>query len=85
MTKKEKGVEAAFCLTTPIANTVEILQSFQNMDKHFYLVTENEKQYLVLVTEEFMEIRHLIKTIDNMKTGKKFEIGGFQFTYSIEI
>ena len=85
MTKKEKGVQTAFWLTTPIANTVEILQSFQNTDKHFYLVTENEKQYLVLITDEFMEIRHLIKMIEPMKTGKKFELGGFQFTYSVEI
>lgn len=85
MAKKEKGIQTAFWLTTPIANTVEILQSFQNTDKHFYLVTENEKQYLVLITDEFMEIRHLTKMIEPMKTGKKFELGGFQFTYSVEI
>ena len=85
MTKKEKGIQTTFWLTTPVANLVEILQSFQNTDKHFYLVTENEKQYLVLVTDEFMKIRRLTKSFDNMKRGKKFEIGGFQFTYSFEI
>ena len=85
MTKKEKGIQTAFWLTTPIANTVEVLQSFQNTDKHFYLVTENEKQYLVLITDEFMEIRHLTKMIEPMKTGKTYELGGLQFTSSVEI
>ncbi len=85
MTKKEKGIQTAFWLTTPVANTVEILQAFQNTDKHFYLVTDNDKQYLVLITDDFMEIRHLSKMIEPMKKGKKFELGGFQFTYSVEI
>ncbi|MGT2803143.1 helix-turn-helix domain-containing protein [Streptococcus henryi] len=85
MTKKEKGVETALWLTTPFANTVEVLQSFQNSDKHFYLVTEGEKQFLVLMTDEFMEIRQLARPIENMATGKKFEIGSFRFTYSVEI
>ena len=85
MTKKENVIQTAFWLTTPIANTVEILQSFQNADKRFYLVSEDGKQYLVLVTDEFMEIRHLAKAMDKTKLGKKFEIGEFQFTLSIEI
>ena len=85
MTKKEKGMQIAFWLLTPVANTVEIMQSFQNTDKHYYLVTEEEKQYLVLITDEFMEIRRLAKTIEPMKRGKRFELGGYQFTYSVEI
>ena len=85
MTKKEKGLQTAFWLTTPVANTVEIMQAFQNTDKHFYLVDDKGKQYLVLITEEFMEIRQLARHFENMKIGKKFEIGGFQFRYSVAI
>lgn len=85
MTKKEKGVQIAFWLTTPFANMVEILQSFQNMEKHFYLVDDKGKQYLILITDEFMESRQLARHIESMKLGKKFEIGGFQFRYSVSI
>ena len=86
MTKKEKRVQAIllWVFDAP-ANSVEFLQSVQNADKHFYLVEDKGKQYLVLVTDEFMEIRQLARPVENMKKGKKFEIGGFRFYYSVAI
>lgn len=85
-TKVEKGMNFVIFLMTsfaglPICNSVAALQSLQNIDKIFYLVTENEKQYLVLFTDEFMEIRRLSVMTEN-KGGKKFKVGNFQFVIS---
>ena len=53
MTKKEKKIGVFLWLTTPFANMMEFIQSLQNTDKWFYLVEENEKQYLATVTKDF--------------------------------
>lgn len=47
-----------------------------NMDKEFYLVEKDEKQFLVTITDEFVETRQLAKRI----TAEKFEIGNWKFT-----
>lgn len=43
--------------------------------KEFYLVNLPDKQFLVTVTDEFIESRQLTEKI----TDKKFEIGNFSF------
>lgn len=43
--------------------------------KEFYLVNLSDRQYLVTVTDEFIESRQLAEKI----TDKKFEIGNFSF------
>lgn len=43
--------------------------------KEFYLVNLPDKQFLVTVTDEFIESRQLAEKI----TDKKFEIGNFSF------
>ena len=55
--------------------TPDLINSFKNMDKEFYLVQQGEKQYFVTVTDEFVESRRLAKHI----TADKFEIGNWQF------
>ena len=45
------------------------------MDKEFYLVEKDGKQFLVTVTDEFIETRQLAKRI----SAEKFEIGNWQF------
>ena len=45
------------------------------MDKEFYLVEKDGKQFLVTITDEFIETRQLAKRI----TAEKFEIGNWKF------
>ena len=54
----------------------DFINSIKNTDKEFYLVTQGDKQFFVMVTDEFMESRQLREKI----IAKKFEIGNFAFT-----
>lgn len=53
----------------------ELINSFKNMDKEFYLVLHDGSQFFVTVTDEFIEIRRVLERI----TAEKFEIGDWQF------
>ena len=52
-----------------------LINSVKNVDKMFYLVEEGDRQYLVMVTDEFIETRPLARRI----TDNKFEIGDWKF------
>ena len=53
----------------------KLFSILQNADKEFYLVERNETQFLVTVTDEFIETKKLLKPIDS----DKFEIGNWKF------
>lgn len=53
----------------------EFLNGIQNADKEFYLVDRSNKQFFVIVTDEFIESRQLAEKI----TDKRFEMGDFLF------
>lgn len=53
----------------------EFLNDMKNTDKAFYLVNFPDKQYFVIVTDEFIESRLLAERI----TQKKFVIGNMRF------
>lgn len=53
----------------------ELLNGIKNTDKEFYLVNQSDKQFFVIVTDEFIESRQLAEKIAN----KKFSIGNFSF------
>lgn len=55
-----------------------LINSVKNGDKMFYLVEEGDRQYLVMVTDEFIETRPLARRI----TDNKFEIGDWKFIKS---
>ena len=76
LTKSEKVIDnlLGFFTDAPFG-TPELINSFKNMDKEFYLVQQGEKQYFVTVTDEFVGSRRLAKHI----TADKFEIGNWQF------
>ncbi len=75
-TKSEKIIDYLIgFLTSAPFGIPEIINGFKNADKEFYLVNEKEKQFLVMVTDEFIESKRLSKKI----TDKKFEIGQFKF------
>ena len=73
------GTDSLLCerdfFTDAPFGTPDLINSFKNMDKEFYLVQQGEKQYFVTVTDEFVESRRLVKRI----TADKFEIGNWQF------
>ena len=76
LTKSEKVIDnvLGFFTDAPFG-TPDLINSFKNLDKEFYLVTEGDKQFFVTVTDEFIEIRRLVKHI----AADKFEIGNWKF------
>ena len=76
LTKSEKVIDnlLGFFTDAPFG-TPELINSFKNMDKEFYLVEKDGKQFLVTITDEFIETRKLAKRI----TAEKFEIGNWKF------
>ncbi len=77
LTKSEKVIDnlLGFFTDAPFG-TPELINSLKNTDKEFYLVEKDGKQFLVTVTDEFIETRQLAKRI----TAEKFEIGNWKFT-----
>lgn len=77
LTKGEKAVDNLIgFLTSAPFGVPQLINGIKNADKEFYLVDEAEKQYFVIVTDEFMESRQLTEKIKE----KKFEIGDYSFT-----
>ena len=77
LTKSEKVIDnlLGFFTDAPFG-TPDLINSFKNMDKEFYLVEKDGKQFLVTVTDEFIETRQLAKRI----SAEKYEIGNWKFT-----
>ena len=77
LTKSEKVIDnlLGFFTDAPFG-TPELINNFKNMDKEFYLVEKDGKQFLVTITDEFVETRQLAKRI----SAEKFEIGNWKFT-----
>lgn len=53
----------------------DIINGVKNTNKEFYLMNEADKQYFVIVFDEFIESRQLSEKI----TARKLEIGNFSF------
>ncbi|MCI8551029.1 MAG: helix-turn-helix transcriptional regulator [Lachnospiraceae bacterium] len=76
LTKGEKIIDNAIgFLTNAPFGIPELLNGIKNTDKEFYLVNQSDKQFFVIVTDEFMESRQLAEKIAD----KKFSIGNFSF------
>lgn len=77
LTKSEKIIDnvLGFFTDAPFG-TPDIINSFKNADKEFYLVELSEKQIFVTVTDEFIESRQLAQKI----TTENFEIGNWRYT-----
>lgn len=81
-TKAEKIIDNIIgFFTTASFGTPQLITAVKNLDKEFYLVNQDEKQFFVIVTDEFIESRQLVKKI----TEKKFQLGGFKFVDAGEI
>jgi hypothetical protein len=76
LTKGEKAVDTAVWLLTSLPpGTIDLANSFKNADKEYYLVNDDNRQYLVVVTEEYAESRLLAQRIDE----DEFVIGNLKF------
>lgn len=76
LTKSEKVVDNLLGLLTDAPfGTSDLINSCKHADKAFYLIRQEEKQFFVTVTDEFIESRLLTRHI----TADKFEIGSWQF------
>lgn len=75
LTKSEKAVDIAILLLTPLLDMVKLAKQLNNLDNEFYLVNQGEKQFFVVVTEDYIESKEIINKI----TDKKFVIGNFKF------
>jgi transcriptional regulator with XRE-family HTH domain len=75
LTKGEKIIDWGLGLTIAPFGIPQLINSVKNVDKAFYLVNDGDKQFLVMVTDEFIESRQL----DSKITDKKFCIGEFKF------
>ena len=53
----------------------QLINSFKNLDKEFYLIEKDDKQFFVIITDEFIETHRLLKRIDD----NKFELGNWKF------
>jgi len=77
MTTSEKVADNAIgFLTSAPFGIPQLINSLKNLDKEFYLIEKDGRQFLVVVTDEFIETRRLAKRVD----GEKFEIGNINFT-----
>ena len=75
LNKAEKIADFIVWMLSPLVNIIPLMKSIDNVDNEFYLVNSDQRQYLVVVTSEFIESRELAKHI----TEKKFEIGKYKF------
>lgn len=76
LSRGEKIIDNAIgWLTTAPFGIPDLINGIKNSDKEFYLVSQADKQFFVIVTDEFIESRQLREKI---KT-KKFEIGNYSF------
>ena len=75
LTRPEKAVNFITGFLTLFFNVFPFAKALNNLDKEFYLVVQEEKQYLVMVTSTYIESRELAEKV----TQKKFEVGNFKF------
>lgn len=74
--KSEKVIDNLLgFLTDAPFGVPQLINSAKNTDKAFYLAEENGKEYLIMITDEFVESRQLAKPV----LKDKFEIGEWKF------
>lgn len=76
LTKPEKTLNFLTGMLTLVFSLFPFAKALNHLDHEFYLVNQGQKQFLVMVTSEFVESRQLAERI----TEKTFEVGNFKFT-----
>lgn len=76
LTKGERIIDNVLGCTVAPFGIPDLINSVKNMDKQFYLVEKDDKQFFVTVTDEFVETRQLSKKVNS----RKIEMGNWKFT-----
>ncbi|MBR6595760.1 MAG: helix-turn-helix domain-containing protein [Oscillospiraceae bacterium] len=76
LTKPERIADNLLLFFTHLGEIFPLVKALNNLGKEFYLVWRGQRQYLVMVTNEFLESRELAEPM----TEKKFQIGNFKYT-----
>ena len=63
LTNSEKAVDLGLGLTGPFFGVPDFINSVKNADREFYLVNADDRQILVMVTDEFIESRQLAEKV----------------------
>lgn len=75
LTKPERIADELLLFFWHLGEIFPLVKTLNNLDKEFYLVRQGQRQYLVMVTNEFLESRELAEPM----TEKKFRIGNFKY------
>lgn len=76
LTKSEKVIDNALgFLTNAPFGIPDLINQMKNLDKEFYLVERSGTQFLVMVTDKFIESRPLREPV----SGKRFKLDGWEF------
>ena len=75
LTKPERIADELLLFFWHLGEIFPLVKALNNLDKEFYLVRQGQRQYLVMVTNEFLESRELAEPM----TEKKFRIGNFKY------
>ena len=75
LTKPERIADRLLLFFWHLGEIFPLVKALNNLDKEFYLVRQGQRQYLVMVTNEFLESRELAEPM----TKKKFRIGNFKY------
>lgn len=77
LTKGQRIFDNLLGIFTPAGFGIpDISNSLKNTDKQYYLVEQGDKQFLVLLTDEFIVSHELVQK----QSAEKFEIGNIKFT-----
>lgn len=77
LTKGQRIFDNLLGIFTPASfGILDASNDIKNTDKQYYLVEQGDKQFLVLLTDEFIVSRELVQK----QSAGKFEIGNIKFT-----
>lgn len=76
LTKTEKIMDNVFGFATPIGFGIPDMLNAFKLKGEYYLVTQNERQYLAIVADNYIESREPAFKV----TDKKFDLENFTFT-----
>ena len=76
LTKSEKVMDNILGWLTPAGFGIPDMLNAFKLAGEYYLVIQNVRQYIAIVTDTYIESQELASPV----TGKKFELGNFIFT-----
>ncbi len=79
LSKGERFIDELVTFFTDACGVADILHSLKLVGCEYYLVICEDKQYLVIVSDEFIEAHRMNKPV-NAERGSQFQIGDIRYT-----